>query len=81
MHHLCLKTKGHEKLVFMDIQHNNLTVPKERESIRIPLKTTHPNVSISVYRQTNELGVEFQQEFVKVFHKIFLKRKKFEGVG
>ncbi|XP_046654208.1 vascular endothelial growth factor receptor 1-like [Daphnia pulicaria] len=68
---------SHEKLVFMDIQHNNLTVPKERESIRIPLKTTHPNVSISVFRQTNELEVEFQQEFFKIFDSSSVENSRF----
>jgi hypothetical protein len=38
------------------------------DSIVIPLKVTHPDVRISVYRQTREIGrVEPQKEFSKVF--------------
>lgn len=40
-------------------------------SFLIPFITTHPNVSISVFRQTIEIGADPQNEFSKVLLKHF----------
>lgn len=41
-------------------------ISKPGDSIVIPLKITHPNVSVSVYRQTKEKRFEPNDEFLKV---------------
>ena len=61
-----------ENLFFMDIVGQNVRIEglkiisQPGDSIAIPLKVTHPDVRISVYQQTREIGVEPQNEFSKV---------------
>jgi hypothetical protein len=50
------------------------------ESIQFPFKTTHPNVSISVFQQTTEIGVHPRNEFFEVILKNSI-RNTFNGVG
>ena len=63
-----------ENLFFMDVGGAGVEIERFKiisqpgDSIAIPLKATHPDVRISVYRQTREIGrVEPQKEFSKVF--------------
>nr|CAH0103682.1 unnamed protein product [Daphnia galeata] len=62
-----------ENLFFMDVRGQGVRkagskiISQPGDSIAIPLKVTHPDVRISVYRQTREIGVEPQNEFSKVF--------------
>ena len=63
-----------ENLFFMDVGGAGVEIERSKiisqpgDSIVIPLKVTHPDVRISVYRQTREIGpVEPQNEFSKVF--------------
>jgi hypothetical protein len=50
------------------------------ESIQFPFKTTHPNVSISVFQQTTEIQVHPRNEFFEVILKNSI-RNTFNGVG
>nr|CAH0106520.1 unnamed protein product [Daphnia galeata] len=63
-----------ENLFFMDAGGAGVKIERSKiisqpgDSIAIPLKVTHPDVRISVYRQTREIGRgEPQKEFSKVF--------------
>lgn len=62
--HACNSHSAHEDLVLMTVNmFNSFTTTG---SFLIPFITTHPNVSISVFRQTMEIGAEPQNEFSKV---------------
>ena len=58
---------GHEKLVFLEFEYYltiDSTNTKEGDSIAIPLKVTHPNVNVSIYRRKDEdegEGVDYQK--------------------
>ena len=55
---------GHEKLAFLEFEYY-LTIDsantKEGDSIVIPLKVTHPNVNVSMYRQSENGGVDYHK--------------------
>lgn len=60
----CNSHSAHEDLVLMTVNmFNSFTTTG---SFLIPFITTHPNVSISAFRQTMEIGAEPQNEFSKV---------------
>jgi hypothetical protein len=58
---------GHEKLVFREDDNDHFLGGKPGEPIILPCKVTHPNVSLSLFRQTRETTVQFQNEYFKVF--------------
>jgi hypothetical protein len=58
---------GHEKLVFREGDNDHFLGGKPGEPIIFPCKVTHPNVSLSLFRQTRETTVQFQNEYFKVF--------------
>ncbi len=62
---------GHEKLAFLEFEYYltiESTNTKEGDSIVIPLKVTHPNVNVSIYRRKDEdegEGVDYQKVILK----------------
>lgn len=70
--HFATRThSGHEKLVFLEFEYYltiDSTNTKEGDSIVIPLKVTHPNVNVSIYRRKDEdegEGVDYQKVILK----------------
>ncbi len=65
---LYIYISSRENLFFMNVggQGGSKIITRPGDSIAIPLALTHPDVKISVYRQTREIGVEHQNEFSKV---------------
>jgi hypothetical protein len=54
-------------LVFREDDNDHFYGGKPGEPIIFPCKVTHPNVSLSLFRQTRETTVQFQNEYFKVF--------------
>ncbi|EFX73336.1 hypothetical protein DAPPUDRAFT_325387 [Daphnia pulex] len=61
----------HAKIVFTDYLASTYAPnfkANPGESIQFPFKTTHPNVSISVFQQTTEIQVHPRNEFFKIWN-------------
>jgi hypothetical protein len=54
-------------LVFREDDNDHFLGRKPGEPIIFPCKVTHPKVSLSLFRQTRETTVQFQNEYFKVF--------------